>query len=75
MAPWGGFEPYQPMQSQGNMVLQFIYQPPGSISRAGDGIWKVWWGIWKEEQISDNMDSKPENCLWAFEVGRSIMVW
>ena len=54
------------------MVLQFIPRPPSSIWRAGDGIWKVGGGIWREEQISDNLDSKPENYLWVFEVGRSI---
>ena len=51
------------MPSQGKVVLQFIPRPPGSIWRAGDGIRKVGGGIWREEQISDNFDFKPENYL------------
>ena len=34
------------MPSQGNAVLQFIHQPPGSIWRAGSSIWKAGGGIW-----------------------------
>ena len=70
----GVFKPNTPMPSQGKVVLQFIPRPPGSIWRAGDGIWKVGGGIWREEQISDNLDSKPENYLWGFEVGSGI-IW
>ena len=44
------------MTRQGKVVLQFILRFRGSIWRVGDGIWGV-------EQISDNMDSKPENYL------------
>ena len=32
---------------QGNAVLQFILQPPGSIWRAGSSIWKAGGGIWR----------------------------
>ena len=57
---------------QGKVVLQFILRPPGSIGRAGDGIWRVGGGIWRKMQISDNLDFKPENYLLGFDAGRSI---
>ena len=53
------------------MVLQFILLPADSIWKAGDGIWRVG-GIWRDLQISDNLDFKPENDLLGFEVGRSV---
>ena len=44
----GVFKPNTPMPSQGKVVLQFILRPPGSIWRAGDGIWKLK-GVFEEK--------------------------
>ena len=45
------------------MVVQIILQPAGSIWIAGDGAWRVGGGIYRDLQISDNLDFKPENYL------------